>query len=183
MYYIFDENGNCVCSCNGKPDETDLDTRNEKAVYSEKNYLITDIQLAANKIIEKTATIEELKASKLAEVNAWTAAKIKGGFVSNASGAPVTYDSDVDTQITMSRIRANCENQRFAKLYPDGAPIRGYAQGSDVKQIYMLNAAQIIEWDEDLGVHIGNCKVAGWEKKAEVEAATSKEQLDAIVLD
>ena len=126
--------------------------------------------------------LDELKAVKLAEVDAWTAAKITGGFVSSASGAPVTYDSDVDTQITMSRIRANCENPRFAELYPDGAPIRGYAQGSYVKQIYMLNAAQIIEWDEDLGVHIGNCKVAGWEKKAEVEAATTKEQLDAIVL-
>lgn len=38
-------------------------------------------------------TFEELKEQKLMEVNAWTANKITGGFVSSVTGAPVTYDS------------------------------------------------------------------------------------------
>lgn len=129
-----------------------------------------------------TQPLDELKAAKLVEVNNWTEAKITGGFVSKASGDSVTYDSDIDTQITMSRIRANCENPRFAELYPNGCPVRGYPQGSDEKQVYMLTAEQIIEWDEDLGIHIGNCKQNGWAKQAEVVAAESKEDLEAIVL-
>lgn len=47
----------------------------------------------------------------------------------------------------------------------------------------MLNAQQIIKWDQDLGVHIGTWKQAGWAKKELAEKATTKEELDAIVLD
>ena len=128
-------------------------------------------------------TFEELKEQKKAEIDAWTRGKITGGFQTDASGEMVTYDSDVDTQITMSRVRANCESDRFAVLYPQGAPVRGYAQGAEEKTIFMLNAEQIIKWDQDLGIHIATWKQAGWEKKAQAEKATTKEELDAIVLD
>lgn len=132
---------------------------------------------------EPDPTFEELQQQKIREIDAWTRGKITGGFQTDASGEMVTYDSDVDTQITMSRIRANCESERFAELYPNGAPVRGYSQGSKEKNIYMLNAQQIIKWDQDLGVHIGTWKQAGWAKKAQAEKATTKEELDAIVLD
>lgn len=35
----------------------------------------------------------------------------------------------------------------------------------------------------DLGLHRGACKQAGWEKQALVDAADSKEALDAIILE
>ena len=126
--------------------------------------------------------LEYAKTAKLAEIDAWTAAKITGGFVSNATGEPVTYDSDKDTQLTMQGIALNVNTDLFAQKYPTGCPVRGYAQGSETKSIYMLNPQQVMNWCADLSMHIGACKQAGWAKQAEVQAATTKEELDAIVL-
>lgn len=128
-------------------------------------------------------TLDELKADKLAEIDAWTAAKITGGFTSNATGAPVTYDSDKDTQLTMQGIALNVNTELFAEKYPDGCPVRGYPEGSETKQINMLTPAQVMQWQADLSIHIGTCKQAGWAKQAEVQAATTKEELDAISLE
>ena len=126
--------------------------------------------------------LSELKTAKLAEVDAWTAAKITGGFVSSASGAPVTYDSDKDTQLTMQGIALNVNSDLFAEKYPTGCPVRGYPEGSDTKQIFMLTPEQVMRWQADLSMHIGTCKQQGWEKQAEVAAAETKEDVEAIVL-
>lgn len=128
-------------------------------------------------------TLEEAKAAKLAEIDAWTAAKITGGFVSNASGEAVTYDSDKDTQLTMQGIALNVNTELFAEKYPDGCPVRGYPAGSEIKQIYMLTPAQVMQWQADLSIHIGTCKQNGWAKQADVAAAQSKEEVEAIELD
>lgn len=134
-------------------------------------------------VIVSEPTLDELKADKLAEIDAWTAAKITGGFVSNASGEAVTYDSDKDTQLTMQGIALNVNTELFAEKYPDGCPVRGYPTGSETKQIYMLTPAQVMQWQADLSIHIGTCKQNGWAKQAEVAAAQSKEELEAIVLE
>ena len=126
--------------------------------------------------------LEYAKTAKLAEIDAWTAAKITGGFVSNASGEAVTYDSDKDTQLTMQGIALNVNTELFAEKYPTGCPVRGYPTGSETKQIYMLTPAQVMQWLADLSIHIGTCKQNGWAKQAEVAAAESKEDLEAIVL-
>ena len=132
---------------------------------------------------EPEPTFAELQQQKLREVDAWTASKITGGFVSSASGEPVTYDSDKDTQLTMQGIALNVNTELFAEKYPSGCPVRGYAQGAEEKTIYMLSAEQVMNWCADLSMHIGTCKQAGWAKQAEVQAATTKEELDSIVLD
>lgn len=129
------------------------------------------------------ATLDELKAAKLAEVNTWTESKITGGFVSEATGEAIIYDSDVETQITVSRMRANCENQRFAELFPEGMECRGRRSADAAKEVFMLQPAEIICLDEDLGIHIRKCKIDGWTKQAAVKAAQSKEELDKIILD
>ena len=127
-------------------------------------------------------TLDEQKAVKLAEVNAWTAAKITGGFTSEATGEAVTYDSDKDTQLTMQGVAATAGTELFTQKYPDGVAVRGYAQGSSAKQVYTLTAAQVQEWCADLSKHINDCKQAGWAKQAAVQAAESQEDLDAITL-
>lgn len=134
-------------------------------------------------VLKANPTLDELKADKLAEVDAWTASKITGGFVSSASGEAVTYDSDKDTQLTMQGIALNVNTELFAAKYPTGCPVRGYPVGSETKQIYMLTPAQVMQWQADLSIHIGTCKQNGWEKQAEVAAAQSKEELDAIILE
>jgi hypothetical protein len=71
----------------------------------------------------------------------------------------------------------------FATEYPNGCPVRGYPIGSYVKQIYMLNAEQVMRWCADLSMHIGTCKQRGWELQAQVKACTTKEELEAVVLE
>lgn len=146
-------------------------------------------------VISEEDIFEAAKAEKLAQVDSWTARKITGGFDSEVSGEKVRYDSDKDTQITMQGIALNVESERFANEYPAGCPVRGYPwvdvvqeDGTTVnkpaatKEIFMLNAEQVLAWCADLSVHIGNCKQAGWMYQAQVNAATTVEELDAIVL-
>lgn len=127
--------------------------------------------------------IEELKAEKLRKVDSWTAQKIVGGFVSECSGERVRYDSDKDTQLTMQGIALNVDTALFTEKYSKGCPVRGYAEGANTKSIFMLTPEQVMQWQADLSIHIGDCKVAGWQKQAEVNACTTKEQLDAIILE
>jgi hypothetical protein len=132
-----------------------------------------------------TPDLEELKANKLAEVDAWTEGKITGGFTSECSGEMVRYDSDKDTQLTVSSDlnTINSAPDKFSEYYPNGYPMRGYPDGGTEKTIHYLTVKQLIQWNVDLGLHRGACKQAGWNKQAEVNAAQSKEELDAIILD
>lgn len=133
-------------------------------------------------VLKADPTLDELKAAKLAEISEWTEAQITGGFKSSCTGAEVTYDSDKDTQLTMQGIALNVNSELFAEKYPTGCPVRGYLESSDTKQIFMLTPEQVMRWQADLSMHIGTCKQQGWAKQAEVQAATTKEELDAIVL-
>lgn len=128
-------------------------------------------------------TFDELKVQKLELVDAWTATKITGGFISECSGEPVRYDSDKDTQLTMQGIALNVDTALFAEKYPNGCPVRGYAEGANTKSVFMLTPEQVMRWQADLSMHIGTCKQQGWAKQAEVSACTTKEQLEAIILE
>jgi len=154
------------------------------------NEICEDILKSIDELIAKKAareyialTFDELKAIKLSEVDAWTERKIAGGFISECTGEIVRYDSDKDTQITMQGIALNVSTERFKNEYPDGCPVRGYKEGETVKTIQYLNASQVYTWCADLSSHVGACKQQGWSKQAEVAAALSKEELDAIILD
>lgn len=126
--------------------------------------------------------INELKTQKLAEVDAWTAQKITGGFISECSGERVRYDSDKDTQLTMQGIALNVNTPLFEQEYPNGCPVRGYLAKNTNKTIFWLTAEQVLHWMADLSMHIGQCKQAGWEMQTKVNACTTKEELDKIVL-
>ena len=130
-------------------------------------------------------TLEELKAIKLSEVDAWTESKITGGFISECTGEIVRYDSDKDTQLTVSSDlnTINSALDKFSEHYPEGYPMRGYPEGRLEKSVYYLSVEQLIKWNVDLGLHRGKCKQQGWEKQAEIKAAKSKEELDIIYIE
>ena len=128
-------------------------------------------------------SIEEVKESKLQEIDAWTAGKITGGFTSSASGEAVRYDSDVDTQITMQGIALNVNTEQFAEKYPAGCPVRGVKQGDTEKTVQYLSAEQVLAWCADLSLHIGTCKQEGWAKQAAVAAAQTVVEVQNIVLE
>ena len=83
----------------------------------------------------------------------------------------------------MQGIALNVNTPLFATEYPNGCPVRGYPIGSVSKHVYMLNAEQVMRWCADLSMHIGTCKQRGWELQAQVKACTTKEELEAIVLE
>ena len=82
----------------------------------------------------------------------------------------------------MQGIALNVNTELFADNYPTGCPVRGYAAGSETKTVFMLTPEQVLRWCADLSMHIGNCKVAGWQKQAEVEAAQTAADLEDITL-
>lgn len=139
-----------------------------------------------NSLWEQYTDVEPLEYArrrKLSEVDQWTANKIVGGFISSASGQAVHYDSDKDTQLTMQGIALNVNTPLFAEEYPNGCPVRGYLAKDTDKTIFWLTAEQVLRWMADLSMHIGNCKQAGWQKQAEVNACESVQELDKIILD
>lgn len=147
----------------------------------------TDFSLDENGDVVFPKDDEELilafqKKLKLKEIDEWTASKITGGFVSEASGEKVTYDSDVDTQLTMQGIALNVNSEQFAEKYPTGCPVRGVADGQNSKSVFWLNPSQVMKWMADLSMHIGGCKQEGWKKQAEVEACKTVFELDNIEL-
>ena len=163
---------------------------NGEAFQAYPNTVCEDILNSIDTLLEKQAkreyivpTIDELKAIKLSEIDVWTESKITGGFISECTGEIVRYDSDKDTQLTIQGIALNVSTERFKNEYPDGCPVRGYKDGETVKTIQYLNAAQVYRWCADLSSYVGACKQRGWSKQAEVAAALSKEDLDAIISD
>ena len=164
---------------------------NGETFRSYPNALCEDILNSIGTLLEKKTereyivpTLAELKEEKIAEVDAWTADKITGGFISECTGEIVRYDSDKDTQLTVSSDlnTINSALDKFSEHYPEGYPMRGYPEGRLDKSVYYLSVEQLIKWNVDLGLHRGKCKQQGWEKQAEVAAALSKEDLDAIIL-
>lgn len=147
----------------------------------------TDLSLSENGDVVFPKDDEELilafqKKLKLKEINKWTASKITGGFVSEASGEKVTYDSGLETQITMQGIALNVNTEQFAEKYPTGCPVRGVADGQNSKSVFWLNPSQVMKWMADLSMHIGTCKQEGWAKQAEVDACKTIFELDNIEL-
>ena len=53
MFYIFNKEGQCVGSCDGKPNTDDLATRGETVMEAEQRYKIDRILLEQGKIKEK----------------------------------------------------------------------------------------------------------------------------------
>lgn len=129
--------------------------------------------------------LDELKASKSLEVDAWTESKITGGFISECSGEMVRYDSDRDTQNTVSSDLNTIylSPEKFNENFSNGYPMRGYPENANIKQVYFFTKEQLLQWNVDLGLHRGRCKQQGWQKQAQVEAAQTKEELKAINLE
>ncbi len=146
-----------------------------------KEYLIAD---DGTIYVKPDPSAEELlaqaKTAKLAQIDTLTADKIIGGFMSTCTGTAVTYDSDKDTQLTMQGIALNVNSDTFAKKYPNGCPVRGYVGDDTTKSVLWLTPAQVLAWQADLSIHIGTCKQWGWQKQAEVEAAATVAEVEAI---
>lgn len=113
----------------------------------------------------------QVRAAALAKIDADTRAAIIGGFVSSANGSPHTYDSDDNDQDNLKLMQAVAHSPRFAAhpVYQGRIPIRAIPAGQTEKTILYLDVDQMDLLLEDLALHIGACKMAGWAAQAEVE--------------
>lgn len=122
---------------------------------------------------------KEAVQKKLQEVDQWTASKITGGFISNG----VRYDSDIEAQTNIQGITLLVNTESFTTDYPHGYPESGYDEGATEKTIHYLTAEEVLMLCSDLSNHINKCRRDGWTMKQEVLEATTKEELDSIILD
>ena len=153
---------------------------NDVALYSPSDLSLSDNGEVIFPEIDVKALFTSSKQQKLKDLDKKTSEKITGGFISNASGEKVTYDSDIDTQITMQGIALNVNSEQFTEKYPIGCPVRGYKEGETQKTIFYLSPEQVMQWLADLSIHIGNCKQWGWSKQEEINSANTLEDLEDI---
>lgn len=179
----FDEDGKRVGTV---VSDVHFKTASGKQKYLDEGYIEipTDIQetyYATNKYYRDPETgeptlipdpvipLSSKKTSLLSKINAYTKSNITGGFKSIA-GIPsdatytyITYDSDEDTQQTMSIVYAASKSADFAtSSYAGVVPCRGIPGEATDKQIFNLDASAIQKFEDDLGIHIGTCKQEGW---------------------
>lgn len=133
------------------------------------------------------ATVDMLKKRMLMRVDSWTANKITAGLISDCVGYVVKYDSDRDTQDKLALALGLVNAGVLQVRYPEGFPCRGYKQLEDgtfetEKTIHLMNAAAVIQWNTEFGEHLKKCTAEGWAKQAEVNACTTKEELEAVLL-
>lgn len=137
-------------------------------------------------------TLEQMlatrKKQKLSWIDKCTEEKITAGLISSCTGYPVKYDSDRDTQDKLALALGLVNAGVLQSRYPEGFPCRGYKQLEDgtfetEKTIHLMNAASVIQWNTEFGEHLKKCTAEGWAKQAEVNACTTKEELDTIVLE
>lgn len=65
MYYIFNQENKCICSCDYEPNIDDLKTRGEFCIKSDKTYTsISTLVYEDGKIIEKELPKETISTTK-----------------------------------------------------------------------------------------------------------------------
>lgn len=134
------------------------------------------------RVTPKATALESVRAEVLDNIDKWTRTAIIGGFVSSANGSPHTYDSDDNDQDNLKLMQAVAHSERFPThpVYQGRIPIRAVPAGKTEKTVLYLTTEQMDLLLEDLALHIGTCKLRGWELQGLAKAATTVEQLNAI---
>lgn len=127
-------------------------------------------------------TLDEYREIKLEHIKKWTEDAIVGGFTMEQNGLNVTFDSDVDTQNTMTIMYNASQSPAFITTEPYNGkiPCRGFAEGSSSKVIFYLDKDDIQRFNDCLALHIGTCKQHGWELQTKLSEAITKEEMDEI---
>ena len=111
MYYVFDKDGTCVCSCDYEADSADLASRNETAIESNELYELDKIKLVNGVIVAiepSPPTEEEIQAQLEQGIEAWM----------NTVVAERHYDS-IDTCIARYTDSPNPKYAQEAKAVKD----------------------------------------------------------------
>lgn len=186
MYnYLVDENGRATKEKIGNPvdgyiqSETQIDTINNRYIGGTWQKVVNPVAI----VLQNEPTLEDEKSLKLSMIDSWIAIAITNGFLSRASGITYLYDSEQVDQENIKLMHQASLDPTFDTdpVYQGQVPIRGVPEGEVSKEIVMHSKSQLQALISDLARHIGACKVRGWQLQAEVAAATTQEELEAIV--
>ena len=128
--------------------------------------------------------------SLLGQINNYTAGQITGGFdfevTSFAPTGVAKFDSSKEDQSTFSTMYAASKSPDFEQIAPyyGRLPFRGRAKHEDgtydeEKTIYYLNAENMQNFMNAMGLWIGQCKITGWQLQSIANSATA-ETIDAV---
>ena len=121
MYYIFNENGQCVCCCNYEPDADDIGSRNETAIFEETVYEnISRLQLIDGVITEMPLperSHEEEVQKKVAQVKSNLRMQAVNAMMMNLAGNDMTTAKE-DYQAELASIE-----DEVALVIPEVFPV------------------------------------------------------------
>ena len=126
----------------------------------------------------------------LSQIDSYTAEQITGGFdfeVTSFSPTGVAkFDSSKEDQSTFSTMYAASKSPDFEEIAPyyGRLPFRGRTKHNDGtydenKTIYYLNAENMQNFMNAMGLWIGQCKITGWGLQAKAKGAT-EETIDTV---
>lgn len=170
MYYIFKETGNCISSCTYKPNKSDLESRQEMAIESDIFFDITKIKAVDGEIILAKPTLEELKTAKITKFKAERNA---------AEVEPIEYNGNLFDYDDKARDRISAAIVAL-EFQGDGASLAWTAADNTDVTVTVYDLKNIIA---AVAARSNALHIAYRTAKAAVLAATTKEELDAIVLE
>lgn len=105
------------------------------------------------------------------------------GYASSAGGEKAIFDSTPNDQTTLLSMNASAQSPNFENDpdYQGKIPMRGIPEGQTNKKTYHMNAEQMQQLVDDWNRHVGAVKAKLWTVQAQIDAATTDEELDAIV--
>lgn len=152
---------------------------------------LADLLAAQESRVNPPPTFDQMVSAKLAELKGAAANAYISGFFSSATGTPLWYDSDQDTQnvlnrqylIALSTPDVYSSTVFFAGLPAGVTPVRARPHAADpdsAKTVQLIDAAQMVQLGTDLAAAWAGVKGTLWGLQAKVYAATTADALTSI---
>ena len=167
MYYIFNKDGFCFCTCDYEPNLDDLASREETLIKSNKIYDASKIKLENGVIVAITPNLDELKVQKLTELKATR---------DNEEVKPISYqgyhfdyDSKARDRINAAIIALDVSKGQIAWTTADNTEV-------------MVNADDLRGVIAAVAMRSNKLHNAYRTAKEKVLEATTKEEVEKVVL-
>ena len=166
MYYIFNKEGFCFCTCEYEPNLDDLTSREETLIKSNKIYDASKIKLENGVIVAIIPNLDELKVQKLTELKAIRDNEEVKPI--NYQGYSFDYDSKARDRISAAIIALDVSKGQIAWTTADNTEV-------------MVNADDLRGVIAAVAMRSNELHVKYRQLKEQVEACTTKEALEKIV--
>ena len=167
MYYIFNKDGFCFCTCDYEPNLDDLASREETLIKSNKIYDASKIKLENGVIVSITPNLDELKVQKLTELK--TIRDTLETEPIEYNGNHYDYDSKARDRISAAIIALDVSKGQIAWTTADNTEV-------------MVNADDLRGVIAAVAMRSNKLHNAYRTAKEKVLEATTKEEVEKVVL-